>query len=165
MPSALGSQFLSTMTASSFRNFRPRPHENHKDANVPLIPKAASEVAVGTLDRGAREIDAGPMRLMLLRHAKAEKAEAGMRDHERRLNARGQHDAPLIGAYMARHALLPDRVMVSTAERTRETWQRLSAALEARPQVNFEERLYNAGSDAILTLAKHIQPPVRTLLV
>jgi phosphohistidine phosphatase len=105
------------------------------------------------------------MRLILLRHAKAEKAEAGMGDHERRLNARGQNDALLIGAYMARHALIPDRVMVSTAERTRETWQRLAAALGARPQVSFEERLYNAGSEAILALAKHIAPPVRTLLM
>jgi len=117
------------------------------------------------LNCGAREIDAGAMRLILLRHAKAEKAEAGMGDHERRLNARGQNDAPMIGAYMARHALIPDRVMVSTAERTRETWQRLAGALGARPQVSFDERLYNAGSEAILVLAKHIKPPVRTLLV
>ena len=105
------------------------------------------------------------MRLMLLRHAKTEKAEAGMRDHERRLNARGQHDAPLIGAYMARHALIPDRVMVSTSTRTRETWQHLAEALAAVPPVDYEERLYNAGSETILALAKHIEPPVRTLLM
>jgi phosphohistidine phosphatase len=105
------------------------------------------------------------MRLILLRHAKSEKAEPGMRDHERRLNARGQHDAPLMGAYMARHALIPDRVIVSTAERTRETWQRLAEALGDRPQVTYEERLYNAGSEAILALAKQIEPPVRTLMM
>ena len=75
------------------------------------------------------------------------------------------NDAPLIGAYMARHALIPDRVMVSTSERTRETWQRLADALAAVPPVDYEERLYNAGSETILALAKHIEPPVRTLLV
>ena len=37
------------------------------------------------------------MRLILLRHAKTEKAEAGQRDHTRRLNARGRDDAPMIG--------------------------------------------------------------------
>ena len=37
------------------------------------------------------------MRLMLLRHAKTEKAEGGMSDHARRLNARGKTDAPVIG--------------------------------------------------------------------
>src|SRR5258708_13854511 len=75
------------------------------------------------LDPNAEEIDAAPMRLMLLRHAKAEKAESGMRDRDRRLNARGRDDAARIAAHMARHALLPDRVIVSSAQRTRETWR------------------------------------------
>jgi phosphohistidine phosphatase len=105
------------------------------------------------------------MRLMLLRHAKSEKAEPGTRDHERGLNARGQNDAPLIGAYMARHALVPDLVVVSTAERTRETWDRLAAALSARPRVAYEDRLYNAGAEAILALVRKTEPGVRTLLV
>jgi phosphohistidine phosphatase len=105
------------------------------------------------------------MRLILLRHAKSEKAEAGQRDHVRRLNARGRDDAPMIGAYMARHGLVPDRALVSSAARTRETWERVAAALAARPQVIQEERLYNAGSEAILALVKLTEPSVRTLLL
>ena len=35
----------------------------------------------------AEEIDAADMRLMLLRHAKSEKAESGMRDRDRRLDS------------------------------------------------------------------------------
>ena len=62
------------------------------------------------------------MRLMLLRHAKSEKAEPGMSDRDRGLNARGRGDALRMGAYMAHHALLPDRCIVSAARRTRETW-------------------------------------------
>ena len=53
------------------------------------------------------------MRLMVLRHASSEKAEPGMRDFDRALNERGRKDAAKIGAYMAHHALLPDRVIVS----------------------------------------------------
>jgi phosphohistidine phosphatase len=105
------------------------------------------------------------MRLMLLRHAKSEKAEPGMRDHERRLNARGRNDAPLIGAYLARHGLVPDRVVVSDAARTRETWERVAGALTGRPKVMFEERLYNAGSEAILALVRETAPAARTLLM
>jgi phosphohistidine phosphatase len=105
------------------------------------------------------------MRLMLLRHAKAEKAEAGASDHARRLNARGLSDTGLIGAYIARHELIPDAAIVSTAARTRETWERLAAALPDRPAVTFEDRLYNAGTQAILTLVKATAPAVRTLLV
>jgi phosphohistidine phosphatase len=105
------------------------------------------------------------MRLILLRHAKSEKAEAGQRDHARRLNARGRDDAPMIGAYMARHALVPDRALVSSAARTRETWERVATTLAARPQVIHEERLYDASSEAILALVKETGPGVRTLLV
>jgi len=104
------------------------------------------------LDCTAREIDA--MRLILLRHAKSEKPEGGMSDHARRLNARGKSDAPMIGAYMARHALIPDLVLVSTAERTRQTWERVAAALPTLPPVVYEERLYNAGAEAIIALVK-----------
>ena len=105
------------------------------------------------------------MRLMLLRHAKTEKAEPGMRDHVRRLTERGRHDAPVIGAYMARHKLIPDRVLVSTSERTRETWEHLAPALSARPRVIYEERLYNAGADAILALVQKTETAVKSLLV
>jgi phosphohistidine phosphatase len=105
------------------------------------------------------------MRLMLLRHAKSEKADPGMRDHERSLNARGRSDAPAIGAYMARHALVPDLVLVSTATRTRQTWERLATALAAAAPVTYEDRLYNAAADAILALVKATRPAVRALLV
>ena len=45
----------------------------------------------------AIEIDAAAMRLLVLRHAKSEKAEAGMPDRVRRLNARGLRDAGFMG--------------------------------------------------------------------
>jgi phosphohistidine phosphatase len=112
-----------------------------------------------------REIDVVDMRLILLRHAKSEKAEPGKRDHTRRLSGRGQNEAPLIGAYMARHALIPDLVLVSDAARTRETWERLAPALSAAPRVTYEERLYDAGTEALLALIKETAPEVRTLMV
>jgi phosphohistidine phosphatase len=111
------------------------------------------------------DADAVDMRLILLRHAKTEKAEPGQRDHTRRLNGRGQKDAPLIGGYMARHALIPDLVLVSTAARTRETWELLASALSASPRVSYEERLYDAGTEAILAVVKEIAPRVRTLML
>jgi phosphohistidine phosphatase len=105
------------------------------------------------------------MRLMLLRHAKSEKAEPGLRDHERRLNDRGERDAETIGAYLARHGLLPDLVAVSTSQRTRQTWEHVAAMLSASPPASFEERLYNAGTEAILAVVKETKPAVRTLMV
>jgi phosphohistidine phosphatase len=106
------------------------------------------------LNRRTEEIDATDMRLMLLRHAKSEKAESGMRDRDRRLNARGRNDAVEIAAHMVRHALLPDRVIVSSAQRTRETWERMAPAFSTTPSVGYEDRLYEAGTEAILTVIK-----------
>src|SRR5438132_314146 len=105
------------------------------------------------------------MRLMLLRHAKSEKAEPGMRDQERGLTARGRRDALAIGAYLARHALVPDLVLASPAQRTRETWERLGPALGGEVPLRFDERLYNAGADTILAVARQSSSAARALLV
>jgi len=105
------------------------------------------------------------MRLILLRHAKSEKAEPGEADRERRLNARGKSDAPVVGAYIARHGLIPDLVLISPSVRTRETCERVVAELAERPREKFEERLYNAGRAAIVALIKETAPAVRTLMV
>ncbi len=117
------------------------------------------------LDCRATKIDAVAMRLMLLRHAKSEKGEPGMPDHERTLAARGRADAPRIGAYMARHGLVPDRVVVSTARRTRETWDGLASAWAAPPPVAHEARIYESGSEAILAVIKETASEVGSLLV
>jgi phosphohistidine phosphatase len=98
------------------------------------------------LNYSAREIVAEAMRVMLLRHAKSKKAEGGRSDQARRLKGRGKSDAPVIGAYMARHELIPELVLVSTAKRARQTWKRLAAALPAPRRVVYEDRLYNAGA-------------------
>ncbi len=105
------------------------------------------------------------MRLLVLRHAKSEKAEAGMPDRGRPLNARGQRDAATMGAYIARHGLAPDLAVVSVARRTRETWERIAAELSMPPAPTYEERLYNAGGDAILKVIRQIGGIARTLLV
>jgi len=105
------------------------------------------------------------MRLMLLRHAKAEKPEPGMRDRNRRLTARGRSDAALVAAYMAEHALAPDRVLVSSAQRTRETWEHMAPAFSAAPAVAYEDRLYESGTDSILAAIKAVDDPASALLV
>ncbi len=85
------------------------------------------------------------MRLLLLRHAKSEKAEPGMADVDRTLNARGRADARVIGGYLERHGFVPDLAVVSTAERTRATWDVVAGELAQPPPVSYEPRLYNAG--------------------
>ena len=105
------------------------------------------------------------MRLMLLRHASSKKAEPCTRDLDRALNARGRKDAAKIGAYMAHHALLPDRVIVSPARRARETWERVSKAFSALPPVDYDDRLYEGDPDATLAVIRETDPSIRSLLI
>ena len=93
-------------------------------------------------------------RLMLLRHAKAEPASPGLRDHDRALTPRGHEAAAKIGAYMATHALVPDLVVSSTAARARETLDPVAAAFPERPRIVYDERIYDASAEAILSVVK-----------
>ena len=52
------------------------------------------------------------------------------KDRARALIERGRKDAAKIGAYMASHALIPDRVVMSPAARTQETWKYAAAAFQ-----------------------------------
>lgn len=102
---------------------------------------------------------------MLLRHAKSDRAQSGLRDHDRPLNARGREAASLIGVYMAHHRLIPDAVVVSTSMRTRETWAFTAPAFADRPDTVFDNRLYVARPEAILEVIGETQPEVQALLV
>jgi len=105
------------------------------------------------------------MRLMIFRHAKAEKSAPGMRDRDRPLAPRGLKDAARMSVYMAHHALVPGHALVSPARRTRETWDGLAAALPAGIPVFYEDRLYDAGPDEILTVIRETRRAIRTLIV
>jgi phosphohistidine phosphatase len=104
-------------------------------------------------------------RLILLRHAKAESSEPGMEDRTRVLIERGRKDAARIGAYMAGHALLPDRVVISPAVRTQETWKYLAAAFKPAPAALSAEPLYDATPHAIFGIIKEAPAAAHTFMV
>ena len=104
-------------------------------------------------------------RLLLLRHTKSSWSEPGASDLERPLNRRGQEAAPRIGAYLARHRLIPDRVLCSTARRARETWELIAAEAPAVPPATFVERLYDASPRTLLDVFRHAEPEAKSLLV
>jgi len=86
-------------------------------------------------------------RLMLLRHAKTESDAPTGRDQDRRLDERGHQDAAMIGEFIASHPPAPELVLVSTAVRTRQTWELAWEAMKGRvsaPEVEFAPELYGA---------------------
>jgi phosphohistidine phosphatase len=117
------------------------------------------------LDSRGEESDIAAMRrLMLLRHAKTERAEPGERDRDRKLTKRGRTDAPVIGAYMARHGLVPDLALVSPATRAQETWDLMAHCFAKAPKAVSDERIYNATAEKLMSLVAETRG-ARTLLV
>jgi phosphohistidine phosphatase len=104
-------------------------------------------------------------RLLLLRHAKAERLQSGGRDHDRILAKRGRDDAAAVGVYLVRHKLIPNQALVSTSARTRETWGLVAKAFAKAPPVDFESEIYEAAPEAILKAVRASEPKAKTLLV
>jgi phosphohistidine phosphatase len=104
-------------------------------------------------------------RLLLLRHAKTERAEPGLDDHSRALVERGRKDAARIGAYMASHALMPDRVLVSPARRAQETWKSLASAWRPAPGAATAAQLYEATPHALLAAVKGAPAAAHTFMM
>lgn len=104
-----------------------------------------------------------PRRLLLLRHAKS--AWPDVPDNERPLNDRGRRDAPAIGRWLQSSGYVPDVVLCSTANRTRETWDLLAPELDADPPVHYEQRIYEASALSLLHLLRETGNGHRTVLL
>lgn len=102
-------------------------------------------------------------RLVIVRHAKSAWPEVD--DHSRPLAPRGRRDAPAAGRWLREARVVPDRVVCSTALRTRQTWDLVGPELDAEPAVVYDERLYDAGVDEVLAVVRGTPDDVRTLLV
>ena len=102
-------------------------------------------------------------RLMLLRHAKSARP-AGVADIDRPLARRGRDAALRMGAYMRDEELFPDLALVSSARRTRETWDLVAPALEG-VEARFEPRIYEAPVARLLAVLRDVEPNVRALLM
>jgi phosphohistidine phosphatase len=85
--------------------------------------------------------------LLILRHAKAETGE-GLRDEDRRLTKRGRRAAERVGELISDR--LPELVLSSTSERTRETVARFTKAAAYFGPIEYLEELYLAEPSTIV---------------
>ena len=72
----------------------------------------------------------------------------------------------LVDRYLAGEKLIPDRVIVSTAKRTRETFERLSAPFKPpHTQLVSEPRIYEAAVSALVEVVRETPEQCRTLMM
>jgi phosphohistidine phosphatase len=92
-------------------------------------------------------------RLILMRHATTERAATSGLDRDRALTEQGRKDALLMGRTLFEKGLRPDLALVSTAARTRQTWDLIQEAF-GDVEVRLEPALYNASDDV---LRRHVE--------
>ena len=97
--------------------------------------------------------------LLLMRHAKSSWDEAGLADHDRPLNERGKRTAPLMADWLQQKGLLPDRIICSSAVRTRQTAAFMAEAYSTEPAIYEELYLAQPGTWRQV-LAEHLDVDV-----
>lgn len=102
-----------------------------------------------------------------MRHAQAEQHASS--DHARSLSERGRRDARAAGALLAERGDVPALVLVSTAQRARDTWEALRGGLQTGtadgPDPWFDRALYDSGPRAVVELLGAVEASVRSVLV
>lgn len=94
-------------------------------------------------------------RLYILRHAKSSWSNALVDDHDRPLSTRGRRACKTLRTQFVRASILPELVLCSTASRARQTLETLLPVL-GDPVVTYEQELYHAGTDELLTRLRSV---------
>jgi phosphohistidine phosphatase len=102
-------------------------------------------------------------RLVLLRHAKAERGNTT--DHERPLTSRGRGDAIAAGRWLAESKYSPDLTISSSATRAKETWVLAATELEDGIPTSYERAAYHAEAPDLMLLLRETPDEVKTLLL
>ena len=97
--------------------------------------------------------------LTLFRHAKTERDSTSGRDFDRRLDERGERDAPLMGQEIRDLGLAYDLILSSPAARAAETAE--LAGLSPR----YDQRIYDASAGELLSIVEEADNQVGRLMM
>ena len=110
--------------------------------------------------------DVGPQqlrRLIVMRHAKAEPFADS--DQARRLTDRGLAEAGDAGRHLAAAGLRPDFALVSSATRTRQTWDAVAEAAGLEDaEVSFDDALFSGSPDVVLEAVRRAPADAGTVM-
>jgi phosphohistidine phosphatase len=104
--------------------------------------------------------------LYLLRHAKSSWGEPNLRDFDRPLNARGREAASRVGSFVGQQKIRPDLLLVSPAERARQTAV-LVVASAGLPSglLLYDERIYEADASRLLAVISSVRGAARAVML
>lgn len=103
--------------------------------------------------------------LYILRHAKTETGSLQQSDASRQLVERGEKAAQILGAYLFRHEIRPDKVICSDAVRTRQTLQQIESVYPNKLNVEFSAKAYQASANELICLLNTLPDPVKSVMI
>ena len=103
--------------------------------------------------------------IYLLRHAKSSWSDPTLPDQERPLARRGRRDAKRIARHLLRLGIMPELVLCSPAQRTRETLELVRPALGTTATVRLEAELYAASAETLLERLRAVPEEVASVML
>jgi phosphohistidine phosphatase len=138
-------------------------HERHERG---VVQRCRQQKLEAPGPHGREVWHGGAMRLVyLLRHAKSSWKDGSLPDRERPLAGRGRRAAKAVARHLETSGIRPDLVLCSPARRTRETLERVRAALGDEIEVRFDERLYGASAPELLARLRALPAEVAAVMV
>jgi phosphohistidine phosphatase len=105
-------------------------------------------------------------RLIIVRHAKAEKSAPRGRDFDRPLAPRGEGDAAEMGRRLARRGAHPDAIVASPAARALQTAKLIARELDFPwDEIRTEKPAYLAEPEALLDLVREVDERAESALL
>lgn len=103
--------------------------------------------------------------LLLMRHAKSSWKEKDIPDHERPLNKRGRHDVPMMGELLVDRELVPQRIISSTAVRSRQTAEGVAKEAGFQGDIIFQDRLYMAEAEEYIHVLRELPDDLERVMI
>jgi len=103
-------------------------------------------------------------RLVVMRHAKSS-WKTGEQDHSRPLSRRGMKDAPNVAGALVSRDWVPELVLSSDSERTRQTWTHMAPVFGRDVFIEYRADFYLAGLHNVAERIETVPSDVLTLLV
>lgn len=103
--------------------------------------------------------------LYLLRHAKSSWKDAALTDFDRPLNGRGRRACEAIGGFLKEKEITFDLALSSPAVRARETIDLVLRSAKLRPQLRYDERIYEATPERLLDVVSQLENESKTVVL
>lgn len=103
--------------------------------------------------------------LLIMRHAKSSWNELNIPDHDRPLNRRGKHDAPLMGKLLRDQKITLDLIISSTAVRAETTANLIAKASKYKGEIVLDKLIYSAEPIDLLNLLSKCSDEYNNILL